>query len=122
MATILVVEDNPAIRGLVKALLKTRGHDCMETANGVMALTVTQRARPDLIILDLQMASMDGFTFLRRLRAEPEIAATRVLLHTSQDTPENARTAAELGVTTIVGKASSPDALFAAVEKELGAA
>jgi CheY-like chemotaxis protein len=122
MAKILVVEDNSGGRNLVAALLRAKGHDTLETANGVMALTAARRERPDLIILDIIMPEMDGFEFMERLRADPEIAGLRVLLHTStHDTPETLSKAAAFGVTTILSKAAQPAVILAAVDKELGA-
>jgi CheY-like chemotaxis protein len=122
MAKILIVEDSPGGRGLVAALLRKQGHDILETANGVMALTATGRERPDLIVLDINMPVMDGFEFLERLRADPEIAGARVILHTS--TSESAETlakAASLGVSTILPKSALPAVILAAVNKELAA-
>ena len=121
MAKILIVEDNPGGRSLVAALLRAKGHDTLETANGVMALTATRRERPHLIILDVNMPVMDGFEFLQRLRAEPEIAAVRVLLYTSTSDLAGIRAkAAAFGVTTIVPKSAPPAAILAAVNAELG--
>ena len=123
MAKILVVEDSPGGRGLVAALLRAKGHDVLETANGVMALTSTKREHPDLIILDINMPVMDGFEFMRRLRADPEIAPARVMLHTStHESPDTLAKAASLGIVTVLSKAAKPDEIFAAVNKELAAA
>lgn len=120
MAKILVVEDNLAGRGLVAALLRKQKHDVLQTANGVMALTSTRAEAPDLIILDINMPVMDGFEFLKRLRAEPQIAGTRVMLHTSSfDSPATREKAAAFGVTTIISKAADPKALLEAVNGEL---
>lgn len=123
MAKILVVEDNLAGRGLVAAILRKQQHDVLQTANGVMALTSTRAEAPDLIILDVNMPVMDGFAFLTRLRAEPEIAHTRVMLHTSAfDSPAVREKAAGFGVTTIISKAADPKTLLDAVNGELSAA
>ncbi|MHB1205440.1 MAG: response regulator [Rhodospirillaceae bacterium] len=120
MTKILVVEDNPGGRGLVAALLRSQGHDVLETANGVMALTATRREQPALIILDINMPVMDGFEFLQRLRAEPEIAGVRVLLYTStSDLAGTQAKAASFGVTTILPKSAPPDVILDAVNKEL---
>jgi CheY-like chemotaxis protein len=122
MAKILIVEDSPGGRGLVAALLRKQGHDILETANGVMALTATRRERPDLIILDINMPVMDGFEFMERLRADPDIAAARVILHTStSDSPETVTKATALGVDTILPKSALPAVILDAVNKELAA-
>lgn len=84
---ILVVEDDEALR---EVYLKTMiGWDLainVETAeDGLEALLIIERKRPAILITDLRMATMDGFEFLRKLRAHPEFDSTQVIVVTGLD-------------------------------------
>jgi signal transduction histidine kinase/DNA-binding response OmpR family regulator len=121
MAKILIVDDKPANRLFLVTLLKYMSHQLFEAANGKEALLVTRDQRPDLVISDVLMPVMDGFEYVRALRAEPHIGATPVIFYTSTyRTPEAAALAARCGVNTVLRKPSDPEVILAAVEKELG--
>ena len=64
MATVLVIEDDPDIREIERAVLGCAGHAVITASNGLTALQVLERQRPCVILLDLMMPVMDGFTFL----------------------------------------------------------
>jgi CheY-like chemotaxis protein len=76
MATILVVDDRAPNRELLVTLLGYKGHRLLEAADGAEALAIVRTERPDLVITDIPMPTMDGYEFVRELRADPEIAAT----------------------------------------------
>jgi len=80
---ILTVDDSKALRVFVAKAL--RGFDCEvnEAANGFNAFFSIERARPDLILLDVSMPVMDGVEMLRRLKITPELSAIPVLMLTS---------------------------------------
>jgi PAS domain S-box-containing protein len=69
MATILIVEDEAAIRAFVALVLTEAGHRVLEAGNGARALELAQAEHPDLIFTDILMPGMDGYEFARRLRA-----------------------------------------------------
>ena len=83
MATILVLDDRPANRDFLVTLLGYAGHQLLEAADGVEGLAVVRAEMPDLVIVDIVMPTIDGFEFMRRLRADPAIAATRVIFYTA---------------------------------------
>lgn len=68
MAKILIVDDEPRIRELIRAHLEHAGYVCEEAADGSAALAAAETYGPDLIVLDLMMPFMDGMTCLRELR------------------------------------------------------
>jgi len=68
MSRILVVDDEPAIRGSLRKMLARVGHSIMECGNGLEALGLIQRTHPDILITDLQMPGCDGLELIRRLR------------------------------------------------------
>jgi two-component system, cell cycle response regulator DivK len=68
---ILLVEDNPVNRRLAEFLLRAKGFTVIEVSTGEEALQKARGEQPALIIMDLQLAGMDGFTATRRLKADP---------------------------------------------------
>ena len=68
MAKVLVVDDEPAIRMLLQAILTQEGHDVDTAADGVEGLKSVQADLPDVVLLDLVMPGMDGIEVTRRLR------------------------------------------------------
>ena len=67
-AHILIVEDNPPSRELIAYLLHSRGYTTQAAATGTHAERIAHAARPDLILVDLQLPDFDGYQLLRRLR------------------------------------------------------
>ena len=95
---ILSIDDSKTIRMIVSRTLKN--HDCTvcEAGTGEEGLAVATAERPDVILLDAAMPGMDGATMLARLRANPDLKGTPVILLTAEATPASAAQIAELGV------------------------
>lgn len=120
-ATILVVDDRRTSREFLVSLLGYKGYRVLEAADGADALEVVRSARPNLVISDILMPTMDGYEFVRRLRAEPEIAATAVVFYTAHYLAVEARRlAAACGVSQVVTKPAEPEAVLRVVEESLG--
>jgi len=98
MATILVVDDDPAARKPLARLLKMEGHEVVCAANAVMAMASAIDHRPDLILLDVAIPPMDGLTFLFLLRERPHGRDVPVIVVSGQDDERTMRRARELGV------------------------
>src|SRR5271169_2193134 len=80
---ILVVEDNEQNRILMRQILKYHGYEVLEAADGAAGLKLAREHMPDLILLDLQMPVMGGFTVIRELRNTPELNKLKVIAVTS---------------------------------------
>ena len=76
---ILVIDDEPPIRKLLRTGLTTQGYDVVDATNGRTALEALSRVKPDLVILDLGLPDVAGGDLLRRIRAEHEAASILVL-------------------------------------------
>ncbi len=98
MSTILVVDDDPTCRELLRQILPRSGHAVVVAINGNDALAAIQEYPPQLILLDLAMPQMDGLTFLRRLREMPQYSDIPVILCTALANRDAVRVAAALGV------------------------
>jgi two-component system cell cycle response regulator len=95
---ILSVDDSLTIRMLVKRTFKP--YDCiiLEAANGEEGLAKAIAERPDLILLDITMPVMDGVTMLKKLKEDPELKSTPVIMLTAESGRENVAYIAKLGV------------------------
>jgi CheY-like chemotaxis protein len=83
MSTILIAEDNPVNRELLRELLETRGYSVSEACNGQEALREIEKVRPDILLLDLDMPVLDGFATVRKIRENPRLASLPVLAVTA---------------------------------------
>lgn len=83
MATILVVEDNLQNLRLARLVLEREQHTVLEAMDGESGLLLAREARPDLVLMDVQMPGMDGLTVVRALRADPATAGLKVLALTA---------------------------------------
>ena len=80
MATILIVDDRPSNRQFLTTLLGYGGHRLLEAGDGAAALGLVRADRPDLIITDILMPTMDGYEFVQHVRADPDVAPTPTFL------------------------------------------
>jgi len=120
MATILIVDANAADRNTYVALLGNLGYRTLEAANGMEALDAARAELPDLIITDIVMPNMDGFTLVRRLRADPLLTGVPVIFHTTNyDESEIHRLAHASGIQHILRKPSEPHEILRAVNDSL---
>jgi two-component system sensor histidine kinase/response regulator len=83
LGTVLVVDDDPVNRHLMRELLTTEGHRVQEAADGDQALSAVRRAPPDVILLDIMMPGMDGFQVCRILKNDPATAPLSILIITA---------------------------------------
>jgi PAS domain S-box-containing protein len=121
MATILVVDDRPVNREVLKTLLRYQSHRVLEAADGAEALVLVKSARPDLVISDILMPAMDGYEFVRRLREDPATADVCVIFNTAHYLDREARSlAGASGVSHIIYKPAEPEAVLRAVDAALG--
>lgn len=113
---ILVVDDKPELRTLLKSYLTQEGFDVSTACNGQEALFAARSERPDLIILDLMMPEMSGFDFLRSYNRE---AVTPVIILTAKLEENDKVLGLELGADDYVTKPFSPRELTARVRAVL---
>src|SRR5512136_2518920 len=113
---ILVVDDKPELRTLLKSYLTQEGFDVSAASDGREALFVARQVRPDLIILDLMMPEMGGYDFLRAYNREAE---TPVIILTAKLEENDKVLGLELGADDYVTKPFSPRELTARVRAVL---
>ena len=105
LAKILVVEDDPTIRTLLEmALLGAGFKEVKSAARGDEGLSEARRMKPDLVLLDLMLPGLDGFTIAKRIREAPELAATRIIMLTARTQNEDIVRGLECGADDYVTK------------------
>ncbi|MEJ2867720.1 response regulator transcription factor [Actinomycetospora sp. OC33-EN08] len=115
---VVVADDQPLIRSGLRVLLETEdGFEmCGEAADGAEALARVRECRPDVLLLDVRMPGVDGLTALETLTADPDLAATRVLVLTTFDLDEYVHRALVAGAAGFLLKDSDPATLLRALE------
>ncbi|MEO8128789.1 MAG: response regulator [Bryobacteraceae bacterium] len=83
MKTILVADDDPVGRELIREILELQGYQVMEASNGADAWAFIQVHAPDLVLLDIQMPVLDGFGVIRALRREQRFQGITVFALTA---------------------------------------
>ena len=117
---LLVVEDIPDILNLLEATLKFKGYRVVTARNGEEALDVIHKDRPDLIIADILMPKMDGFSLVHRLRINPETRRIPVVfLSATYVAPEDKAFAMSLGATRFIEKPVDLPTFLPIIEKIL---
>jgi len=101
---VLVVDDEPAMRLLTRAILEREGWAVSEASNGIEALQIMKRERPSLILLDLAMPEMDGFAFAAEVRRHPEWRSIPIVVLSAQDLTNADRKRLNGNVETVLRK------------------
>ena len=116
MKTVLVVDDEPKIVQLARDYLEHAGFTVLTSADGAAALHVARTRRPDLVVLDLGLPSMDGFDVTKALRAESSVP---IVVLTARDDELDKVLGLELGADDYMTKPFSPRELVARVRSVL---
>ena len=104
MAKILIVEDEADLRDLLAWNLKASGHEAIEAATGAEGIARALRDRPDLVLLDLMLPDVQGADVCRRIRSDPALAGTRVIMLTARGEEIDRVVGFELGADDYVVK------------------
>ena len=118
-ATILVVEDEPAIQELIAYNLKQAGHQPLRADNAEQALTLVANALPDLVLLDWMLPGLSGIEFARRLRADKRTRAIPIIMLTARSDEQDKLQGLEAGADDYITKPFSPRELNARIKAVL---
>lgn len=111
---ILLVEDEDNLRELVQSRLESEGYAVVPAADGFSALAQARSAHPDLVILDLMIPKMDGYTVCRLLKSGAT-AQLPVIMFTARSSPDDLRRGLDMGADAYVCKPFEPSALLGKV-------
>ena len=120
MANILIIDDKPTNRDVLRTVLGYKNHRVLEASDGQEGLELARAERPDLVIADILMPRMDGYEMVRSLRADPSIANTRVIFYTATYLKsEGMKLAQACGVSHLIIKPSDPQDILDTVNAVL---
>ncbi len=119
MKKILIADDKPTSRELIRTVLETLGYEITEAADGLEAVRFAREARPDLIVLDLHMPGLDGFGVLAELRGEKDFEKTPIMALTASAMQGDRERALAAGFSSYVSKPIPLTALRAEVQRLL---
>ncbi len=118
--TIIVVDDNPDIVNIVKAILEGKGYDVLGAYSGAELFACLEQQKPDLIILDIMMPEMDGLQVLTRLKNTSETSSIPVILLTAKVQYEDVLGGYKLGADYYITKPFTSTQLINGINLLLG--
>jgi len=117
--SVLIVDDEPNILLSLQFLMKKTGYDVRTAKDGEEALAEISRAAPDLVLLDVMMPKIDGFSVCQRIRANPEWKHMRVIMLTARGRDVEREKGLALGADDYITKPFSTKDAIARVEAAL---
>jgi two-component system cell cycle response regulator DivK len=116
---ILLIEDQEDNRRIVRDLLTANGYELIEAATGEDGLALTEKKRPDLVLMDIQLPGLDGYEVTRRLKGNPSLKHIPIIAVTSYALSGDDRKAFAAGCDGYVTKPFSPRLLLAKIREYL---
>ncbi|HKT61555.1 MAG TPA: response regulator, partial [Gemmatimonadales bacterium] len=117
---VLLVEDEEQLRRVMKDLLEREGYIVSEARDGIQALDQVDRHAPDIIVLDLNLPGLDGYSVLQQLRSRAATRTIPVMVLTAKGDEDNEVRVFELGADDFITKPFRARALSARLEAVLG--
>jgi len=118
-AKILVIEDNEQNMYLLTFILEKHDYQVIQAVNGSEGIAQACQHKPDLILLDIQLPTMDGYTVARELRKISELVETPVIAVTSYAMSHDRELALQAGCTGYIEKPINPDTFLTQIEEYL---
>jgi len=115
--TILTVDDSRTIRDMLRMALTDAGYRVVQAADGAEGLETLEAERPDAIITDINMPTLDGFGFIEQVRRDDRFRATPILVLTTESDPEMKDRARAAGATGWIVKPFNPEKLTASLRR-----
>jgi CheY-like chemotaxis protein len=115
---LLIVEDQPDIRKLIRMTLEFEGYDLLEAENGAEGLHTAQAARPVIVLLDVMMpGELDGYQVCERIKKDPSLKGTRVIMLTARGQQTDLDQGRQAGCDAYLTKPFSPLELIDTIDR-----
>jgi len=118
--TVMVVDDSLTVRRVTQRLLERNNFNVLLAKDGVDALRQLQDAKPDVMLVDIEMPKMDGYDLTRNIRSSPTTARIPIIMITSRTAEKHRSMAFELGVNEYLGKPYQEEELLKLVRQYVG--
>jgi two-component system, OmpR family, alkaline phosphatase synthesis response regulator PhoP len=119
MTTILVIEDEQAVRESLVDLLNAEGFTTIEANHGEQGLQLAKTIQPDLILCDIKIPGINGYEVLKALKTQPETATIPFIVLTARSNQNDFRYCMQLGADDYLQKPCNPDELISAIVARL---
>lgn len=117
--TVLVVDDEPMTRKLLRLMLARADYEVLEACDGREALEMVANHNPDAILLDVMMPGMNGYAVCMRLRSQAKTAQLPIIMLSARGDNEGMRQALEVGATQFMNKPIAPLVLLEQLQKAI---
>ena len=117
---VLCIDADPLVLHFYRSFLEPRGYRTLTTTEGLRGIEMAQREHPDVILLDVMLRGLSGFDICRKLRAEPALRYTPIILLTVWDHPSLMATGREAGATLALRKPADAETIVAAIAQVRG--
>ena len=118
--TVLWIDDDRLLLGACVPTLERHGYQVLVAHDGTTGLATAKRERPDVILLDVVMPTLNGLEVCRQLRADRHLTDTPIILLTALEDVRVGRAGKTVGATTTLRKPSSPEYLVEVLDKRVG--
>ncbi|MCD6245788.1 response regulator [candidate division WOR-3 bacterium] len=119
MANILIIDDDRFLLDILSFTLKKAGYDILTAMDGNEALQIIENDTPDLVISDIMMPNMDGYTMLEKIRNNPKTISTKVIFLSAKGNPKDIEKGYNLGVNAYITKPFNLQELLEKIENQL---
>ena len=119
---ILIVEDDPSMRKVLHARLKSEGYDAVPMADAVTAFAEIRKQPPDLILLDLGLPGGGGLNLMQRLQSIPKLALIPIIVPSAQERKGIEAEVLDKGAAAFYRKPAAPEVLIGKIRELLGEA
>jgi DNA-binding response OmpR family regulator len=116
---IVIIENNPVFRRALKMRLEAGGFRIFDAENGLEGLNTVRRENPDLVILDIMLAGLDGHKVCRMIKFDRKLSRIPVIVLTSRDLDQDARLAKQCGADAFILKTTRAPILLEVIRKLL---
>jgi DNA-binding response OmpR family regulator len=107
VAKILIIDDDPGIRGMYKATLESQGYNVQAAENGEKGLDLIEKEKPDLVLLDIMMPQVHGLHILDIIKATPEAKDIKVIMLTALSDEDTKKQAKDFGASDFIVKSET---------------
>ena len=119
MAKILIAEDEPDIRDLIRFTLQFAGYEVFAGSNGEEGYELAKQEKPDIVLMDVRMPKMTGYEACRKIKADPELKDTPVIFLSAKGQEAEIQSGLDAGADEYLLKPFAPDQLTERIREML---